>query len=101
MFKNPKYSFQYFSSVEAGLSDHHHLIFSIMKTKLDLEEPKRLVYRNFRNFNNDYFEKELSSKLDLRNKGYTTFEDNFVNPFNKYVLKILLRVIINHIYPRI
>ena len=39
---NSKYSFQYFSSIEIGLS-HHHLIFSMMKTKLALEEPERLV----------------------------------------------------------
>ena len=54
---NSKYSFQYCSSKETGLSDHHHLIFSMMKTKSALEEPKRLVYRNFKRFNSDYFDK--------------------------------------------
>ena len=34
ILRNSKYSFQYSSSVETGLSDHHHLIFSMMKTKL-------------------------------------------------------------------
>ena len=65
---NSKYSFQYSSSIETGLSDHHHLIFSIVKTKLALEEPKRLVYHNFKSFNNEYFEEELSIKLDVNNK---------------------------------
>ena len=36
---NSKNSFQYSSSIENGLSDHHHLIFSMMKTKLVLEQP--------------------------------------------------------------
>ena len=27
-----------------------------MKTKLALEEPKKLVYRNFESFNNEYVE---------------------------------------------
>ena len=31
---NSKYSFQYSSPIDAGLSDHCHLIFSIMKTIL-------------------------------------------------------------------
>ena len=48
------------------------------KTELALEEPKRLLYRNI-----DYFEKELSSKLDLSNKDYAVFEDNFMNVLNK------------------
>ena len=62
---NSKNSFQYSSSIENGLSDHHHLIFSMMKTKLVLVQPKGLVYRNFKSFNNNYFEEELSSNLDL------------------------------------
>ena len=53
-----------------------------MKTKLALEEPKRPVYSNFKSFNNNYFEEELSSKLDLNNKDYADLEDNFVNVLN-------------------
>ena len=37
----------------------------MMRTKLTLEEPKRLVYRNFKSFNDDYLEEELSSKLAI------------------------------------
>ena len=48
---NSKYNFQYSKSIETGLSDHHHLIVSIMRTNLTNEEPKRLVYRNFKSFN--------------------------------------------------
>ena len=50
------------------LSDHHHLIFSIMETNLALEEPKKLVYQNSKSLNNDYFKEELSSKLILNNQ---------------------------------
>ena len=58
-----------------------------MKTKLALEEPKRPVYSNFKSFNNNYFEEELSSKLDLNNKDYAVLEDNFVNVLNKHAPK--------------
>ena len=51
------------------------------------EEPKRPLYRNFKSFNNEYFEEELSSKLDDNNKDYASFEDNFVNVLNKHAPK--------------
>ena len=78
-----KYSFQYSTSIVIDLSDHHHLIFSMMKGKLAVEEPKRPLYHNFNCFNDDYFEKRLPSKLNLNNKGYPVFEDNFANALNK------------------
>ena len=45
----------------------------MMKTKLTLEEPKRLVYRNFKSFNDDYLEEELSSKLAIITTRTTRF----------------------------
>ena len=47
---NRKYCFKNTSSYEAGNSDHHHLIFSIMKTTLASEEPKNFVYRDYKTF---------------------------------------------------
>ena len=55
----------------------------MMKGKLAVEEPKRPLYHNFNCFNDDYFEKRLPSKLNLNNKDYTVFEDNFANALNK------------------
>ena len=39
----------------------------MMKTKLALQEPKRLVYPKL---NNNYFERELSSKFDANDRDY-------------------------------
>ena len=33
------------NSVEAGLSDHHHMIHAILKTKFEKFEPKKSIYR--------------------------------------------------------
>ena len=41
-----KYCYKNISSYETGISDHHHLIFSIMKTIFASEEPKKFVYRD-------------------------------------------------------
>ena len=38
---NRKYSFQNTSSYETGLSDHHHLIYSVMKNIFKYEESKK------------------------------------------------------------
>ena len=47
---NRRHSFKYTSSIETGLSDHHHLISSMMKTSSEKEESKVLVYRDYKNF---------------------------------------------------
>ena len=43
---NRKYCYKNASSCETEISDHHHLIFSIMKTTFASEEPKKFVYRD-------------------------------------------------------
>ena len=47
---NRKYCFKNTSSYETGISDHHHLIFLIMKTTFASEEPKRFFHRDYKNF---------------------------------------------------
>ena len=37
------------------LSDHHHLIYSVMKTTFKCEKPKKLIYRNYENFSQKDF----------------------------------------------
>ena len=56
---NRKYLFKNTSSYETGLSDHHHLIYSAMKTIFKCEEPKKLIYRNYSNFSQKDFQNEL------------------------------------------
>ena len=43
---NRRYCYKNTSSYETGISDHHHLIFSIMKTTFESKEPKKFVYRD-------------------------------------------------------
>ena len=52
---NRKYCFKNTSSYETGISDHHHLIFSIMKTTFASEEPKKFVYRDYKTFSHESF----------------------------------------------
>ena len=50
LLANKKYSFKNTFSFKTGLSNHQHLIYSIMKTTFKSEEPKKLIYRDYSNF---------------------------------------------------
>ena len=47
---NRKFSFKTSTSFETGLSDHHHLTYSKLKTTFHKEETKTLIYRNYKTF---------------------------------------------------
>ena len=50
-----KYSFKNTTSYETGLSDHHHMILTMLKTTFQQKEPKCLIYRDYKNFNFENF----------------------------------------------
>ena len=84
---NRKYSFTNTSSYETGLSDHHHLIYSVMKTIFKCEEPKKLIYRNYSNFSQKDFQNELLLNIGDGKNNYLEFEKNFVETLNKHAPK--------------
>ena len=45
-----KYSFKNTTSYETGLSDHHHMILTMLKTTFQQKEPKCFSYRDYKNF---------------------------------------------------
>ena len=50
-----KYCFKNKSSFETGISDHHHLIYSMLKTTFEKEESKKITYRNYKQFQCENF----------------------------------------------
>ena len=81
---NRKYCFKNSSSYETGISDHHHLIFSIMKTTFASEEPKKFVYRDYKTFPHENFKNDLLSKTVDENADYSKFEREFIDTLNKH-----------------
>ena len=63
---NRRYSFKHTSSTETGLSDHHHLISSMMKTTFEKEESEVLAYRDYKHFSFNSFKSELLSKFQQK-----------------------------------
>ena len=64
-----KYCFKNTSSYETGISDPHHLAYSIMKT----------ISKSFKN--------DLMSKTVEENVDYSNFEKEFIDTLNKHALK--------------
>ena len=90
---NRKYCFKNTSSYETGISDHHHLIFSIMKTIFASEEPKKFVYLGYKTFSHESFKNDLMSKTIEAN-----VEKEFIHLINMHLRKLhvneVLRIVI-------
>ena len=84
---NRKYYFQGTSSFETGLSDHHHLIYSILKSTFGKEEPKQVIYRNYKHFQWQNFENDLKSSLNNCNGNFDVYEKAFTSALNSHALK--------------
>ena len=60
MHRFTNYKFEIFWNF-SGLSDHHHKIYTILKTKSEKFKPKKITYRYFKQYGSDEF------KLDIFN----------------------------------
>ena len=50
---NQKFCFKNTSTFETGLSDHHHLIHSMLRANFKNDDSKHLIYRDYKNLKND------------------------------------------------
>ena len=84
---NTKYSFKYKSSCETRFNDHHHMIYTMLKSSFINFEPKLLNYREYKNFSIGNFKEDLSEVLlDCRNS-YDEFESAFITVSDKHAPK--------------
>lgn len=60
---NKNRSFQKSNSYETGISDHHHLIYTMFKTTHERSPPHIVHYRCFRTFSPENFRRDLSESL--------------------------------------
>ena len=84
---NRKHSFKNTCSFETGLSDHHHLIYSVIKTTFKSEEPKKLIYRDYSIFSTKCFNDDFISSICLEKHDYSDFERKFISTLNKHARK--------------
>ena len=51
------------NTIETGLSDHHHMIYTMLKSTIEKAEPIKLIYRDYKNFLFDRFKADLENVL--------------------------------------
>ena len=67
-------SFQNSTIIETGLSDFHKVIVAVLKSYFKKLKPKKLIYRDFKNFSNQQFRTELVKERNENNVGASQFE---------------------------
>ena len=76
-------SFQCTKVISTGISDHHKMILTVLKTTFEKVKPKEISYRSYRMFDNETFQEELKQKIgDCTN--YTELECGFSEVFDKH-----------------
>ena len=66
------------NSFETGLSDHHHMICTVLKTKFEKFEPKKVIYCNFKQFDSDRFKWDICNSMSAI-RTQAAFKNNFVS----------------------
>ena len=74
---NRRFPFKHSNSYETDISDHHHLIYSILKSNLSVSEPKLVNYRDYNRFSSENFKTRLQTD-------YKNFEYIFTSVLNEY-----------------
>ena len=87
MLTNKPRSFQNSSVLETGLSDFHLLTFSVLKTTYRKKPPKVIIYRDFKKYSPDSFQKDLEYRL--RNVDLSKLSNDDFN-------SILMRLVNHH-----
>ena len=80
-------SFQNSQTIETGISDHHKLVVTVLKSFYRKQEPITVTYRDYKSFDKSKFHTDLEVKLDsmpIHKNNYELFENTFMNLLNKH-----------------
>ena len=80
---NQKYSLKNANAFGTSRSNHHVLIYSMLKTSFKKNEWKRLVYRDYTFFSQDSFSTNQSNSNE-NYQCYETFETKKIKPLDKH-----------------
>ena len=84
ILSNKKFSFKNTGAVETHLSDHHLLIYTVLKVNFTKLSPKRYHYRDYKNFDKEKFCTEVKTRLDKDISSYDTFEHLFTDVLDEF-----------------
>ena len=84
---NRKYSFKSTTSYKTRISDHHHMILTMLKTTFKQKEPKCFIYRDYKNFIFENFKSDLQEVLQSCKCPHDAFDNYFTSILNKHAPK--------------
>ena len=67
MLTNNRSSFMKTSTVCTGLSDFHQLVVTVLKSTLINDQPKEIIYRDYKKFDISCFNKSLTNMYAIEN----------------------------------
>ena len=83
ILSNRHHSFKHTGTIETGLSDHHLLIYTMLKSTFVKTDQQKITYRCYKNFNNEAFLNHLNENLYSTQTGiYAAFQETFVRTLN-------------------
>ena len=71
------------NSFESGLSDHHHMIYTVLKTKFEKFKPKKSIYQNFKRHYSDKFKLNIFNRMSVT-RTYAAFKNKFISILDKH-----------------
>ena len=79
-------SFQNTTALETGLSDHHKMVITVLKTFIPKRTPILIKYRDYRKIKSQNFRQDLQNNIANISDGicYETFESTFKDILNKH-----------------
>ena len=70
---------------QSDQSDCYKLVIFVFKTTFSKTGPEKIMYRVYKNFDQEIFSQELCTNLSSQTvHGYTSFEENFLGVLNKH-----------------
>ena len=75
MLTNRKTSFQNSMTIETGLSDHHKMTVTVLKTYFKKKKPIKTNYRSYKYFNESEFRNDLQKNLGITNKESMQYDE--------------------------
>ena len=88
VLSNHKHSLQNTGTLETGLSEHRHLIYTMLKCKYIKSPPKTISYRSYKHFDQTEFIKTLECSLQNVNN-YDQFDNILEDTLDKFSLSSL------------
>ena len=80
---SPK-SFQNTIALSTGISDCHKMFVTVLKTTFVKGKPKEILYRSYKDFNNELFQEDLNRKIE-DSIDYTKFNIGFLEVLDRHV----------------